>query len=101
MGQSVSPLPIQLARPLIDSLTSDVVVADGEKDVLRGTNQSLEESIGYAFSGSRPRITHTLEQRRCPGDELGAAMPDPVTFWAGGRMFVDQRSLVADSMSIR
>ena len=25
----VSPLPIQLARPLIDSLTSDVVVADG------------------------------------------------------------------------
>ena len=42
----VSPLPIQLARPLIDSLTSDVVVTDEGGGCARGgVNQSLEECI--------------------------------------------------------
>ncbi|HBU40208.1 MAG TPA: hypothetical protein DEB59_07050 [Acidimicrobiaceae bacterium] len=96
----VSPLPIQLARPLIDSLTSDVVVADGGEGCVRGApNQSLEESIGYAVSSVQGQELPTRwSNDRAPGDELGAAMPDPSDpFWAGGRMFVDQRGLVADS----
>mgnify|MGYP001578998370 FL=1 len=90
----VSPLPIQLARPLIDSLTSDVVVADQGDGCARSTvNQSLEESIGYAMSKVRGQELPTRwsnDRRR--NDEFGAAAPDPSDpSWAGGRIFIDQR----------
>ena len=95
----VSPLPIQLARPLIDSLTSDVVVADGGEGCVRGkTNKSLDESIGYAVSSVQGQELPTRwSNGRGASDETGAAMPDPSDpFWAGGRMFVDDRRAVAD-----
>jgi len=94
----VSPLPIQLARPLIDSLTSDVVVADQGRGCARGgVNQSLEESIGYAMSSVQGQElpTRWSNDRRI-SDEFGAAAPDRSDpSWAGGRIFVDKRQLSA------
>lgn len=94
----VSPLPIQLARPLIDSLTSDVVVADEGGGCARGgMNQSLEESIGYAMSSVQGQElpTRWSNDRRI-SDEFGAAAPDRSDpSWAGGRIFVDKRQLNA------
>ena len=90
----VSPLPIRLARPLIDSLTSDVVVADEGGGCARGlSNQSLEESIGYAMSNVRGQELPTRwSNDRRDNDEFGAAAPDPSDpAWAGGRIFVDRR----------
>ena len=98
----VSPLPIQLARPLIDSLTSDVVVADGGQGCVRGTlNTSLEESIGYAVSSVQGQELPTRwSNDRRSSDQLGAAIPDPSDpFWAGGRMFVDERQMVSKCAS--
>ena len=90
----VSPLPIQLARPLIDSLTSDVVVADqGRGSASEDPNRSLEESIGYAMSTVQGQELPTRwSNDRRTSDEVGAAAPDPSDpSWAGGRIFVDQR----------
>lgn len=90
----VSPLPIQLARPLIDSLTSDVVVADEHGGYARETsNQDLEQSIGLAVSKVRGQELPTRwSDARRTSEELGAAAPDPSDpSWAGGRIFIDQR----------
>ena len=94
----VSPLPIQLARPLIDSLTSDVVVTDEGGGCARGgVNQSLEESIGYAMSSVQGQELPTRwSNDRRTSDEFGAAAPDRSDpSWAGGRIFVDKRQLFA------
>ena len=93
----VSPLPIRLARPLIDSLTNDVVVADQKSGCARGCeNLNLDEAIERAMSSVRGQELSTRWSNDRRGD-FGAAAPDPSDpSWAGGRIFVDHREQISD-----
>ena len=90
----VSPLPIQLARSLIDSLTSDVVV--GERSIERiGRRPSLDirQAVGRALERVRDlelptRWTDASGTSRT-NSPAGPAPGDPS--WSGGRVLGDER----------
>ncbi|GIS98564.1 MAG: hypothetical protein CM1200mP26_02770 [Acidimicrobiales bacterium] len=91
----VSPLPIRLARALIDSLTSDVVV--GERTFARfdrypshGLHQAIERSVRRVRDLELPtRWTDASGVK----PSTGAALPTPGDpSWSGGRVLDDTRT---------
>ena len=99
----VSPLPIRLARSLIDSLTSDVVV--GNRDIRnkgRFTSFDLNQSINRALARVRDLEMPTRWTNASGAKQIssltGPAMPalgDPS--WSGGRVLSDQRSQITNA----
>ncbi len=94
----VSPLPIRLARALIDSLTSDVVV--GERTIARfdrypshGLHQAIERSVRRVRDLELPtRWTDASGVK----PSTGAALPTPGDpSWSGGRVLDDTRTRTA------
>lgn len=91
----VSPLPIQLARSLIDSLTSDVVVGDRSiEQIGRRPSYQLTQAIKRSVSRVRDlelptRWTDASVEPR----STGAALPNPGDpSWSGGLVLEDTRS---------
>jgi uncharacterized protein YbjT (DUF2867 family) len=94
----VTPLPADLARPLIDSLVNEVVVRDREIDlVVPRKPLSYDESVDVALRRVRDLEVSTTwadaELRgRSPADPLPAD-PD----WAGGTMLSDAQMIESDA----
>ena len=90
----VSPLPIQLARSLIDSLTSDVVVGDRTIERIgRRPSFDLRQSISRALARVRDlelptRWTDASGTLRTDSP-AGPASGDPS--WSGGLVLSDER----------
>ncbi len=90
----VSPLPIQLARSLIDSLTSDVVV--GERSIERigyrpahGLEEAIEMSVARIRDLELPTRWTDASAEKTSG---GAALPTPGDpSWSGGVVLKDTR----------
>ena len=94
----VTPLPLSLARPLVDSLENEVVVRDGTAAELLGPpDLSYREAVRLALG--------RIESRRVitswAGAELGGRDPaDPVPTdpdWAGGTVLADRRVAEIDA----
>ena len=86
-----SPLPIRLARSLIDSLTSDVVVNNNPISVLLTHEaENLHNSIGRALTRVQDlqiptRWSNSVKSQIAELPELS----DPE--WSGGRVLIDSR----------
>lgn len=84
----VTPLPPPLARPLVDSLTTEVVVRD---DTIR----SLVPVALTSFDDAVRSATATLQPQP---DEPSPADPGPLDpAWAGGALFVDRRTAITSA----
>tara|TARA_B100001250_G_C19687600_1_gene738769 strand:- start:66 stop:1013 length:948 start_codon:yes stop_codon:yes gene_type:complete len=89
----VSPLPFTLARALIDSLTTDVVVQGvGDKVITDSNLDELEDAIGKAVTlVQEMEIPTRWSDTSAFKDPARPEPSDPA--WAGGKVFVDRRSL--------
>ena len=90
----VTPLPIGLARPLVDSLCNDVVVGAGEQlpghDDGRGP-LSFEEAVRDALA--RVKDLEVSTSWMDSASNAGSAMPMPQDpSWAGGTVLEDVRA---------
>ena len=87
----VSPLPFTLARALIDSLTTDVVVqGSGNELIPERPTEKLEDAIGKAVT----RVKEMEIPTRWSDTSVfqDPARPEPSDpEWAGGRVLVDRR----------
>ena len=87
----VSPLPFTLARALIDSLTTDVVVqGSGNELIPERPPEKLEDAIGKAVT----RVKEMEIPTRWSDTSVfqDPARPEPSDpEWAGGRVLVDRR----------
>ena len=92
----VSPLPFTLARALIDSLTTDVVVQGyGSELTSDRTPDKLEDAIGKAVT--RVQEMEIPTRWSDASNFKDPARPEPSDpEWAGGRVLVDRRSLRTD-----
>lgn len=93
----VTPLPIGLARPLVDSLTTDVVVrpAHDIRRFIPHTTIPLAEAIRRALQRIRELDVVTSWAGSTRGGSLTAANPaDPIPTdpgWSGGTLLTDER----------
>jgi hypothetical protein len=89
----VSPLPFTLARALIDSLTTDVIVHGTDNEVIIGRRpDSLENAIGKAVTRVQEmEIPTRWSDTSSYSDPARPESSDPE--WAGGKVLVDRRSL--------
>ena len=92
----VSPLPFTLARALIDSLTTDVVVQGyGSELTSDRPPDKLEDAIGKAVT--RVQEMEIPTRWSDASNFKDPARPEPSDpEWAGGRVLVDRRSLRTD-----
>ena len=93
----VSPLPFTLARALIDSLTTDVVVQnkDTETDSL-SNRDSLEAAIGKALARIKElEIPTRWSDTSSFKDPAIPESSDPV--WSGGKILVDRREIITQA----
>ena len=88
----VTPLPLSLARPLVDSLVNEVIVRDPEiVDLLPGPLLTYDEAVRLALG----RIDAGTVTTSWAGAELGGRGPadsmptDPD--WSGGTVLADRR----------
>ena len=90
----VTPLPIGLARPLVDSLINDVVVTP-QRDVARHITHdtmSFEESVDNALAHIQDLTVSTSWMDSSSSESPAAPMPqDPD--WAGGTILEDVREV--------
>lgn len=96
----VTPLPVQLARPLVDSLVNDVVVVD----------RAIDAVVPHRPVGFREAVRQAVAQvqdlqipTRWTSAELPspAAVPDPDDpEWAGGTVLEDQRRVVTTKAGV-
>ena len=91
----VTPLPIGLARPLVDSLRNDVVVTDpAPAAALSGTRRpmSFDEAMRRAMRQVQDFDVSTSWIDSARADTPASPMPqDP--HWAGGTVFEDVRTV--------
>ena len=87
----VSPLPFTLARALIDSLTTDVVVQNKDTETSSLSNRdSLEAAIGKALARIKElEIPTRWSDTSSFKDPAIPESSDPV--WSGGKILVDRR----------
>ena len=89
----VSPLPFTLARSLIDSLTTDVVVQGRRNELLpERPSDKLEDAIGKAVT----RVKEMEIPTRWSDTSIfqDPARPEPSDpAWAGGRVLTDRRDV--------
>ncbi len=94
----VTPLPYGLARPLVDSLTNDVVVRP-ERDIRRFLDHdpyTLDEAIRRALAVVGDLAIKTSWMDSAPRRAPAAPMPqDPA--WAGGTIFEDVQEVSSSS----
>jgi len=93
----VSPLPFTLARALIDSLTTDVVVQGGhEKPGALSNKDSLEAAIGKALARIKElEIPTRWSDTSSFKDPAIPESTDPV--WSGGKILVERREIVTSA----
>ena len=93
----VSPLPFTLARALIDSLTTDVVVKEPSNQFLsQGPKAGLENAIGKAVA--RVQELEIPTRWSDTGGYKDPASPVPSDpEWSGGKILVDRRSIKSSS----
>ncbi|MFM7225361.1 MAG: SDR family oxidoreductase [Actinomycetota bacterium] len=94
----VTPLPVDLARPLIDSLVNEVIVRDPAIDAVvphqpMGTREAIELAL--------QRVTELEVSTRWTDAELfGRSPADPIPTdpqWSGATVFVDEQRVVTDA----
>lgn len=98
--QIVTPVPNAIARPLVESLRNTVVcrendIADYIADPPAGRTgfeRAVELALARVRSGDVPTHWADAELRGAPSDPLPSD-PD----WAGGDLYVDERSHVVDA----
>lgn len=94
----VTPVPAAIARPLVESLTSDAVAAGGTDAIQRlvpGDLIAYRRALLLALARSRD---HDVETSWREADITGRtpAEPDPVDpDWSGGTLYRDVRTAVA------
>ncbi len=89
----VTPLPVGVARPLVDSLRNEVVVRD----------DSIAEVIPYEPTPYRTAVRLALQHTRelevttrwSDASELPAAPQPSDPSWSGGTVFIDRREVPA------
>jgi hypothetical protein len=94
----VTPLPVGLARPLVESLINEVVVHDDSiTRLLPGRLLSYREGVRAALG----RIRSNSVPTSWAGAELGGRRPaDPMPTdpsWSGGTVLTDRRELEVDA----
>jgi len=91
----VTPLPIGLARPLVDSLVNDVVVSP-DRDIRQVVDHEpvpLDDAIRFALAIVQDLTVKTSWMDSDPSAVAARPMPqDPE--WAGGTMYEDRREIV-------
>lgn len=91
----VTPLPIGLARPLVDSLVNDVVVRP-DRDIRQVVNHEpipLDDAIGRALALVQDLTITTSWMDSYPLGVAANPMPqDPD--WAGGTIYEDRREII-------
>ncbi len=94
----VTPLPYGLARPLVDSLINDVVVAPA-RDIRRLVDHepyTLDEAIERALAVVGDLNIKTSWMDSAPASTPASPMPqDP--HWAGGTIYEDHQEIVSDA----
>ncbi len=91
----VTPLPVGVARPLVDSLTTEVVVDDPAADRFGIVPLGLEEAIESALD----QHTRLDTPSRWSDASSSPALPlagDPE--WAGGTLLTDKKVLTTDAI---
>ena len=93
----VSPLPFTLARALIDSLTTDVIVqGDYEKQGTLSNKDTLEAAIGKALARIKElEIPTRWADTSSFKDPAIPESTDPV--WSGGKILVERREIVTSA----
>jgi uncharacterized protein YbjT (DUF2867 family) len=92
----VTPLPVAVARPLVDSLRNEVTVRDHGADRFGIETMSLEVAIEQALD----RDAHLDVPSRWSDASTGAAAAfssDPE--WAGGTLLVDRKEVATSATS--
>jgi uncharacterized protein YbjT (DUF2867 family)/uncharacterized protein YndB with AHSA1/START domain len=91
----VTPLPIGLARPLVDSLVNDVIVSP-DRDIRQVVDHEpipLDDAIGRALAVVQDLTITTSWTDSDPRGVAATPMPqDPD--WAGGTIYEDRREIV-------
>lgn len=96
----VTPVPNAIARPLVESLRNTVVCREDDiRDYIpdpphgrTGFERAVELALSRLRSGDVPTHWANAELRGAPSDPLPSD-PD----WAGGDLYVDERSRVVDA----
>ncbi len=91
----VTPVPAQLARPLVDSLVNSVIVTDRRAEVLFPFErvplaEAIHRAIGQTAVGDIPT---KFDDASSPVWQSWATDPD----WTGGTELTDVRSVVVDA----
>lgn len=96
----VTPVPKRIARPLVDSLKTEVICAENDiKEYIPdppGGLLSFEVSVANALE----RIRQANVKSRWSSASLSGAPSDPLPTdpdWAGGSLYTDNRELVSKS----
>ena len=91
----VTPLPVGVARPLVDSLRNEVTVTDDT-----ATRRFPHEQIGYRESVRRAldRTTSREVETRWSDASTSPALPLPTDpSWSGGSRFEDKRTVHSEA----
>jgi len=93
----VTPVPKNIARPLVDSLKSEVICA--ESDIKQYIPDPPEGLLSFEVSVSRAleRIRQANVKSRWSSASISGAPSDPLPTdpdWAGGSLYSDNRDLV-------
>ena len=94
----VTPLPYDLARPLVDSLVNDVVVSEARSidRSLRHRPLSLDDALERAVQHVQDLDITTSWMDSAVGRTAASPMPqDPD--WAGGTVLADEREVLVDA----
>ena len=94
----VTPLPLSLARPLVDSLVNEVIVREpAAVDLMPGPLLTYREAVRLALG----RIASGRVTTSWAGAELGGRGPaDPMPTdpdWSGGTVLADRRTATVDA----
>ncbi|HSJ28657.1 MAG TPA: SDR family oxidoreductase [Acidimicrobiia bacterium] len=90
----VTPLPIGVARPLVDSLRNEVTVRDRSAERFGIHPMSLDEAIGRALDQSNVLDVPSRWSDASPGP--ARTLPwDPE--WSGGTLFSDRQDVVTSA----
>ena len=90
----VTPLPYELARPLVDSLVNDVVVSEARRIDRRLEHRplDLDEALGRALHHVQDLDITTSWMDSAAGRTAASPMPQDPT-WAGGTVLADEREV--------